>query len=63
MTNLNSVFFEAGSPSPDCSVKPFAGLLHFFLLKKSDLIVPIAIGIFALEKSNKTKKLVADDGK
>jgi hypothetical protein len=36
MTNLNSVFIEARSPSPDCSVKPFAGLLTFFLEQKSD---------------------------
>jgi hypothetical protein len=35
MTKRNSVF-EALSPSPDCSGKPFAGLLYFFLVQKSD---------------------------
>jgi hypothetical protein len=40
-------------PSPDSSGKPFAGLLYFFLVKKSDL----GSYFFALEKNNKTKKL------
>jgi hypothetical protein len=34
-------------------------LLHFFLVKKSDF----RSSFFALEKSNQTKKLAADDGK
>jgi hypothetical protein len=40
-------------PSPDSSGKPFAGLLYFFLVKKSDL----GSYFYALEKNNKTKKL------
>jgi hypothetical protein len=55
---LNGIGFEDGC-SPDSSEKPFAGLLHFLLAKKSDL----GSYFFALEKSNKTKKLVTDSGK
>jgi hypothetical protein len=54
---LNGIGFEDGC-SPDSSEKPFAGLLHFLLAKKSDL----GSYFFALEKSNKTKKLVTDSG-
>jgi hypothetical protein len=56
--NSQPATFQPATFSPDRSGKPFAGLLHFFLAKKSDL----GSYFFALEKSNKTKKLGTESG-
>jgi hypothetical protein len=49
---IDFIFFIALYPSPDSSEKPFAGLLYFFLVKKSDL----GSYFFCLRKKQQDKK-------